>query len=80
MNFGFQDSSSMFDSVPDIGGYQADFVNVNNILNNKAKSADWGAATGAGVGSFFGAPQEGANIGRAVFPLIEKGFNSIFGK
>ncbi len=70
----------MFSNLPDIGGYQADATNVDNILNNNAKASDWGGATGAGVGAFFGSPQTGADIGRAVFPLIEKGFNSVFGK
>lgn len=58
--------------IPNIGGIQADFVNLNNIVSGNAKSPDYGAGIGAGVGAFFGAPQEGAVIGRTVFPILNK--------
>lgn len=80
MDFSAQDSSGMFSSIPDIQGYQADFVNAENIWNGHAKSADWGGAVGAGIGAYFGSPQTGATIGRAVLPILNKGFNHIFGK
>lgn len=68
-------ASSEATGYPSIGDIQADYVNINNLLNNKATSADWGAATGAGIGFIFGGPegaQQGANIGRQAFPMIQK--------
>lgn len=57
---------------PSIGEIQADYQNLDNIFNNNAKSADWGAAVGAGIGAFFGQPQMGANIGRTTFPILNE--------
>lgn len=71
--FSSQDPSSQIsdgNGVPSIGGIQADFLNFENIISGKAKSSDYGAGAGAIAGSFFGAPQLGADIGRKAFPII----------
>lgn len=68
---GYGESSST-GGVPSIGDIKADYVNFDNIVNNRAKSADWGAGVGGTIGAFFGAPQQGANIGRTVFPILNK--------
>lgn len=65
-------------SIPNIGGYKADAVNVNDIVQGKAKAADWGAGVGGAIGAFFGAPQQGANIGRVAFPALENVFKNLF--
>lgn len=71
------DSSSGTD-YPSIGEVKSDFVNIDNIVNGKAKSADYGAGIGAGIGAFFGAPQEGADIGRTVFPILNQTVRPLF--
>lgn len=71
-------TSSAGTGYPSIGDIKADLINVDNIVNNRAKSADWGAATGAGVGAFFGQPQMGANIGRVAFPILNKTVRPFF--
>lgn len=66
------------DSVPSIGGIQADITNVDNIVNGNADSSDWGAGIGAGVGAYFGDPQTGADIGRTALPILNKTVRPVF--
>lgn len=58
--------------VPSINGIKADFTSARNILSGDAKSADYGRGIGAAVGAYFGAPQEGADIGAKVLPFLNK--------
>lgn len=77
-----QTGASEATGYPSIGDIQADYVNVDNLVNNRAKSADWGAATGAGVGAILGGPegaQQGANIGRIAFPILEQAGKKAWG-
>lgn len=74
-----QTGASEGSGYPSIGDIQADYVNVNNLVNNKAGAADWGAATGAGIGAFFGKPQEGAAAGRIAFPILEQAGKKAWG-
>lgn len=60
--------------IPGISGYNADITSVENVYKGKATSEDYGQIVGTAVGAYFGAPQAGGQVGRAVF----KGIRDLF--
>lgn len=83
--FSSQDSSSVLgdsgsSGIPSIADIKADYVNVDNVVNGKAKSADWGGVVGGITGFVAGGPESaqlGANVGRKVFPMLGDVISSI---
>lgn len=67
-----------FGGIPSIGDIQADLTSIEDIVSGHGGSEDYGRGVGAVVGSFFGAPQVGANIGAKAFPVLKDVFSNIW--
>lgn len=77
---GFLDSILGTDSseIPSINGISADVTSVDDIINGKGNSGDYGRGVGAGIGAYFGQPQLGADIGSEVLPVLSDTLKNVW--